>query len=61
MKKKEEGRMDGDAVDYDPQFAEMDEDHALEAMKKENPGLYALMKKHGAEVDDADEKPVKKD
>lgn len=51
----EEGHQDVDDIDYDPEFHEMEEDHALEEMKKTNPKLYALMKKAGAEVDEDEE------
>lgn len=54
-KKKEDGYTDVDEIDYDPEFHEMEEDHAMEEMKKTNPKLYALMKKAGAEVDEEEE------
>ena len=59
--KKKDGYSDGDALDYSPDFHALEEDHAIEAMKKENPKLYELMKKHGAEVDDVDAEPAKED
>jgi len=61
MGKKNDGYSDADELDYDPNFHDMEEDFNLAEMKKTNPKLYALMKKHGAETDDADEKPTKKD